>query len=101
VGVEALALASRLSRRVGDDRTAAANLQRALASARADQAAPLHLSLAKLYEHDLKDLPRALHHARLCAPAEGSDALRRRIQRLERKLSRTTREYTLDFGGEQ
>jgi len=98
VGVEALALASRLSRRVGDDQTAAANLQRALASARADQAAPLHLALAKLYEHDLKDLPRALQHARLSAPAEGSDALRRRIERLERKLSRTTREYTLDFG---
>jgi hypothetical protein len=98
VGVEALALASRLSRRVGDDQTAAANLQRALASARKDQAAPLHLALAKLYEHDLKDLPRALHHARLAAPAEGSDALRRRIERLERKLSRGAREYTLDFG---
>ena len=98
VGVEALALASRLSRRVGDDRTAAANLQRALASARKEQAAPLHLALAKLYEHDLKDLARALHHARLSAPAEGSDALRRRVERLERKLSRGAREYTLDFG---
>jgi uncharacterized protein YprB with RNaseH-like and TPR domain len=98
VGVEALALASRLSRRVGDDQTAAANLQRALASARADQAAPLHLALAKLYEHDLKDLPRALHHARLASPAEGPDALRRRIERLERKLSRVSREYSLDFG---
>ncbi|QRK08749.1 ribonuclease H-like domain-containing protein [Archangium violaceum] len=98
VGVEALALASRLSRRVGDDQTAAANLQRALASARADQAAPLHLSLAKLYEHDLKDLPRALHHARLASPAESGEALRRRIERLERKLSRVAREYTLDFG---
>jgi uncharacterized protein YprB with RNaseH-like and TPR domain len=98
VGVEALALASRLSRRAGDDPTAVANLQRALASARADQAAPLHFSLAKLYEHGLKDLPRALHHARLSAPAESPDALRRRIERLERKLSRGAREYTLDFG---
>ncbi|MFL5358419.1 ribonuclease H-like domain-containing protein [Archangium sp.] len=98
VGVEALALASRLSRRVGDDQTAAANLQRALASARTEQAAPLHLSLAKLYEHDLKDLKRALHHARLCSPAEGPDALRRRVERLERKLSRVSREYPLDFG---
>ena len=98
VGVEALALASRLSRRVGDDQTAAANLQRALASARGDQAAPLHLALAKLYEHGLKDLPRALQHARLAAPAESSDALRRRVERLERKLSRGSREYALDFG---
>jgi hypothetical protein len=98
VGAEALAMASRLSRRVGDDRTAVANLQRALASARADQVAPLHLSLAKLYEHGLKDLPRALHHARLAAPAESSDALRRRVERLERKLSRVSREYALDFG---
>jgi hypothetical protein len=98
VGVEALALASRLSRRVGDDQTAAANLQRALASARVDQAAPLHLSLAKLYEHDLKDLPKALHHAKLSAPAEGPEALRRRLQRLEQKLSRVSREYTLDLG---
>jgi hypothetical protein len=98
VGVEALALASRLSRRVGDDRTAAANLQRALASARGNQAAPLHLALAKLYEHGLKDLPRALHHARLSAPAESADALRRRLERLERKLSRVSRECTLDFG---
>ncbi|OJT18456.1 hypothetical protein BO221_41085 [Archangium sp. Cb G35] len=97
VGAEALAMASRLSRRVGDDRTAVANLQRALASARADQVAPLHLSLTKLYEHGLKDLPRALHHARLAAPAESSDALRRRIERLERKLSRVSREYALDF----
>jgi hypothetical protein len=98
VGVEALALASRLSRRVGDDQTAAANLHKALASARGEKAAPLHLSLAKLYEHDLKDLPRALQHARLAAPAEGAEASRRRIERLERKLSRVTREYSLDFG---
>jgi hypothetical protein len=98
VGAEALALASRLSRRVGDDQTAAANLHQALASARGEKVAPLHLSLAKLYEHDLKDLPRALQHARLAASAEGADASRRRIERLERKLSRTTRESTLDFG---
>lgn len=98
VGVEALALASRLSRRVGDDQTAAANLQRALATARADQAAPLHLALAKLYEHDLKDLPRALQHARQCSPAESPDAVRRRVERLERKLSRVSREPSLDFG---
>ena len=74
------------------------NLQRALASARADQVAPLHLSLTKLYEHGLKDLPRALHHARLCTPAESAEALRRRVERLERKLSRGSRETLLDLG---
>ena len=98
VGAEALALASRLSRRVGDDSTAADQLQRALASAGRAQQAPLHLSLAKLYEHGLKDLPRALHHARLATPAEGLEALRRRVERLERKLSRAGREPPLDLG---
>jgi hypothetical protein len=98
VGAEALALASRLSRRGGDTRTAVVNLQRALTSARTDQKAPLHLSLAKLYEHGLKDLPRALHHARLCPPAESGEALRRRVERLERKLSKATRASTLDLG---
>jgi uncharacterized protein len=98
VRAEALALASRLSRQGGDVRTAVANLQRALASARTDQTAPLHLSLAKLYEHGLKDLPRALHHARLCPPAESGEVLRRRVERLERKLSKATRASTLDLG---
>jgi len=98
VGTEALALASRLARRGGDDRTAVADLQRALASARADQTGPLHLSLAKLYEHGLKDLPQALHHARLATPAESGEALRRRVERLERKLSRVARTPTLDWG---
>jgi uncharacterized protein len=98
VGSEALALASRLSRRGGDDRTAAENLLQALASARADQTGPLHLSLAKLYEHGLKDLPRALHHARLAPPAETGEALRHRVERLERKLSRQARTPSLDLG---
>lgn len=97
VRTEALALASRLSQQSGDARTAAANLQRALTTARVEQAPPLHLSLAKLYEHGLKDLPRALHHARLCRPAEDAEAVRRRVERLERKLSRrSAREPLLD-----
>jgi uncharacterized protein len=98
VRTEALALASRLSRQGGDARTAVMNLQRALASARVDQLAPLHLSLAKLYEHGLKDLPRALHHARLCTPAESAEALQRRVERLERKLSRGSSGSLLEPG---
>ncbi len=97
VGSEALALVSRLAKKGGDDRTAAEHLHRALVAARVDQRGPLHLSLAKLYEHGLKDLPQALHHARLAAPAETGEALRRRVDRLERKLSRLARTPTLDW----
>jgi hypothetical protein len=86
VSVEALTLASRLSRRAGDPRAAAEHLQRALTSARGAQVAPLHLALTKLYEHSLKDFTRALHHARLAAPLESSEEHRLRLTRLERKL---------------
>jgi hypothetical protein len=86
VSVEALTLASRLSRRAGDTRAAVEHLQRALTSARGPQVAPLHLALTKLYEHSLKDFPQALHHARLAAPLESSDEHRLRIARLEGKL---------------
>ncbi|HYH99935.1 ribonuclease H-like domain-containing protein [Hyalangium sp.] len=91
VSVEALTLASQLSRRAGDSGAAAALLQQALTSARGTQAAPLHLSLAKLYEHALKDPERALHHARLTTTAESPEEQRHRISRLERKLTRGAR----------
>jgi uncharacterized protein len=87
VSVEALTLASRLSRRAGDPQAAAELLQQALESARGTQAAPLHLALAKLYEHSLKDPTRALHHARLTTTAESPEEQRHRILRLERKLA--------------
>jgi len=86
VSVEALTLAARLSRRSGDTRAAVEHLQRALGSARGAQVPPLHLALTKLYEHSLKDLPRALHHARLAAPLESPDEHRLRLSRLEGKL---------------
>ncbi len=98
VGVEALTLASQLARRAGDSQSAADHLQKALVSAKGAQAAPLHLSLSKLYEHSLKDLARALRHARLAGPAEAPEELRRRIERLERKLARGGQEFTLDLG---
>lgn len=98
VGVEAHALASRLSRRAGDSKAAAAHLHQALLSARGAQAASLHLSLAKLYEHALKAPDRALHHARLTAVAESPEEQRQRISRLERKLARGTQEQALVLG---
>lgn len=88
VRVEALTLASRLSRRAGDDKAAVALLQQALVSARGAQVPPLHLALTKLYEHSLKDPARALHHARLATAAEAPEELRHRLSRLERKLAR-------------
>jgi hypothetical protein len=98
VGVEALALASRLSRMAGDASGAAGHLHRALNTARGFQAATLNLELAKLYEHSLKDLPRALHHARLAAAAELPEDHRRRVLRLEGRLARAARAHPLDLG---
>jgi hypothetical protein len=98
VSVEALTLASRLSRREGDAASAAALLQQALASARGTQAAPLHLALTKLYEHSLKDPTQALHHARLTTTAESPEEQGHRISRLERKLTRGTRGNALALG---
>jgi uncharacterized protein YprB with RNaseH-like and TPR domain len=98
VSVEALTLASRLSRKAGDSEAAVALLQQALTSARGAQAAPLHLSLTKLYEHALKDPARALHHARLTAAAESPEEQRHRVSRLERKLGRSAREDGLARG---
>jgi uncharacterized protein YprB with RNaseH-like and TPR domain len=95
VSVEALTLASQLSRRAGDPESAVALLVQALTSARGTQAAPLHLSLTKLYEHSLKDPTRALHHARLTTTAESPEEQRHRILRLERKLARGARQNTL------
>ncbi|MCP3142355.1 ribonuclease H-like domain-containing protein [Pyxidicoccus xibeiensis] len=99
VGVEALALASRLARKVGDPDAAAGHLHQALTSAKGFQAATLHLELAKLYEHRLKDLPKALHHAKLSAAAELPADHQRRVLRLEGRLARGARAYSLDLTG--
>ncbi|TSC26672.1 ribonuclease H-like domain-containing protein [Corallococcus sp. Z5C101001] len=88
VGIEALVVASRLCRRAGDCEAAVAHLQRALTFAKPGQGAVLHLSLTKLYEHSLKDLPRALYHARLAAPEEPPLDHQLRLERLERRLAR-------------
>ena len=95
MSVEALALASRLSRRSGDAKSAVTLLEQALTSARGTQAAPLHLALSKLYEHSLKDATRALHHARLTTTAESPEDQLHRISRLERKLARGSGQHAL------
>jgi len=97
VGAAALALASRLSRKAGDPSAAAGHLHQALNSARGFQAATLHLELTKLYEHALKDLSRALQHARLSAAAELPEDHQRRVARLEARLARMARACSLDL----
>ncbi|MCP3103932.1 ribonuclease H-like domain-containing protein [Myxococcus sp. K15C18031901] len=97
VGIEALALASRLARMAGEPMAAANHLLQALETARGFQAATLHLELAKLYEHALKDLRQALEHARKSAAAELPEDHRRRIVRLEGRIERGARTPSLDL----
>ncbi len=49
--------------------------------------AQVHLLLSKLAEHGLKDLPRALRHARLGSMAESAPASAKRFDRLTRRVS--------------
>jgi uncharacterized protein YprB with RNaseH-like and TPR domain len=77
---EALALEAELRRRRGEYREAVEALLRAVERSKAP--APLHLRLAKLYEHRLHDFERARAHAALCAGAEEAAVHARRTQRL-------------------
>lgn len=52
------------------------------------QPAPLHLRLAKLYEHRLRDFDAALHHARVAEVAEIASVHASRKQRLLRRAQR-------------
>ena len=67
---------------------AAAHLQQALVLVAGDTAlaGPIHLALAKLYEHRLGSLERALEHARKAATCEKPAASQRRVGRLCRRL---------------
>jgi uncharacterized protein len=87
--VQALVLTAQLTRRAGDATAAAESLAQALHHAGPADAASIHLALAKLCEHALRDLSRALRHARHTSPAEGSPANRRRVTRLEARIART------------
>lgn len=57
---------------------------------RSPRAALAHLAYARVCEHGLKDLPRALHHAKLAGPAETAESNARRLQRLSSRLKATT-----------
>ncbi len=68
VASEAWSLEAEVRRRRGEYQEAVTALHRALE--RSITPAPLHLRLAKLYEHRLRDFEAARRHASLCGPAE-------------------------------
>ena len=87
--VEACMLSARMARRGGEVDHEERALLNALEAAHDDALeAAVRLALAKFYEHRRKDLRRALEHAVGTALAEGHAATRRRVARLERRLSR-------------
>ena len=92
VTVEACLLAARLLVARGEVHAARVQLEDGLVHGKADDevVAALHLALAKLFEHRLKDFDRAREHADLSRGAESSDAFERRRARLDRTRARAT-----------
>jgi uncharacterized protein YprB with RNaseH-like and TPR domain len=86
----ALVFLATLERRAGNFASAAAALERALRDGHPTprERADIHTRLAKLFEHQLNDLPRALEHAHHTLRAEGPAARERRITRLVRRIAR-------------
>lgn len=91
MAAEAELLRGRWAKRRGDVSLAEACFERAIALGADDTvAASAHLALAKLCEHQLRDLERALLHAERAVEAEGEDAAERRLGRLRAKLERAS-----------
>lgn len=88
VSFEALVLLAQRAGRRKDWVSAAERLERAAAlpCLASLSLATAHLLLAKVAEHGLKDLPRALRHARLGSLAEEPLASAKRLSRLGRRL---------------
>jgi len=85
----ALTFRAALERQRGDTPRAIALLSSALGCAPGpEQRAAVHFKLAKLYEHEVGDLARALAHARGTEPVEGPLLHGRRLGRLVRRLLR-------------
>jgi len=87
LAAEAWTLAAWILRRRGDAHGAAEAFHKALAQADRRQAPALHFALSKLYEHSLRNVARALEHAKHTSPAESPLERNKRIARLERRLS--------------
>lgn len=90
VAGRAALLAATVHRKEGRFMEAAQVLEAALADLTPGtlEMAQVRLALAKLCEHRLKDLSRALFHARTTELAEGRELSERRRRRLERRLQR-------------
>jgi uncharacterized protein YprB with RNaseH-like and TPR domain len=87
--LDARLFSAELARQLGDVDDAIAHYQRALSlRASEEQHALVHCALAKLYEHDRRDLSRALAHARHTEACEGPHAHGRRLGRLYRRVLR-------------
>jgi uncharacterized protein len=87
---EAWLLIARALWRARDPRGTAEALSHALKTALGARAAALHLALAKVYEHGLRDAAAALPHAQAGAAAEPEALHARRLARLDRKVARST-----------
>lgn len=93
IAFDALVLTAQLARRNRDPQASAQALHRALQTASDSVAVSrIHLALAKLYEHALKDLPSAHRHALHTAEAEGEAENLKRIERIERRIRGAKRE---------
>ena len=89
ISVDALLLLARLSRRKKDFAAVGHFLNTALVMSdiAAERRSAIHLALAKYYEHQRYDVPRALEHALHTAAAEGEMLCAHRLKRLRRKLT--------------
>lgn len=88
VAARANTLAARVQSRRGDHHATHRCLLEALALAPEDP--EVHLALAKLYEHKLRDPERALQHAERAHGAENAGKIARRIARLAERVRRQT-----------
>lgn len=88
VTTAALALSARLALAADDHLEALRLYREALAGASPTDAPALHLALAKLYEHQLRDPASALTHAASTGVAESAEVRERRVQRLSTKVAR-------------
>lgn len=89
LAAEALILSARVALRIGEPQVAADSLERALRGCRPQVRSELHLALAKIYEHRLRDFASALRHAALTGPTEPDEDQARRLERLARRGART------------
>ncbi|HYV48141.1 MAG TPA: ribonuclease H-like domain-containing protein [Myxococcaceae bacterium] len=84
----ALVIRARVCWRARDIPGAVTWLEQAVKLAVGPFAARLHLALAKLHEHRIRDLARAQYHASRARGAEAPARADRRLQRLKEKLAR-------------